>query len=128
MARRRPRPTEPPANAGARVGRTLDNVGRSAAEAPIVSSTQKAAISGGSIIVGLVAYAIGVAYVQHGWPGVTAWLKAKLMNKTSQQGDGVTPSMYFHTGAGGSAAGTQLAAAPPTHPAAPTPSGGTLYA
>lgn len=123
------RPTAPPANAGSRVGRSLDNLGRSAAKAPIVSGSQRAAISGGSIILGLVAYAIGVNYLQHGWPGVTGWLKAKLMNKTSQQGNGVQPAMLFHTGAGAgsTATGTQLAANP-TQPIAPIPSGGTLYA
>jgi len=134
-------PTEPPANRGAAVGRKLDNAGRKAgqfaadqgkaAAAPVVSRGQRAAISGGSIVVGLVAYAIGVAYLQRGWPGVTGWLKAKLFNETSQ-GPSVVPAMLFHTGpgAGGSAAGihTAAAGAPPTQTAAPTPSGGTLYA
>ena len=134
-------PTEPPANRGAAIGRKFDNAGRKAgakaadigksAAAPVVSRGQRAAISGGSIVVGLVAYAIGVAYLQHGWPGVTAWLKAKLFNETSQ-GPAAVPAMLFHTGpgAGGSmTAGTQVtAAAPPAAPVAPTPSGGTLSA
>jgi len=132
-------PTEPPANRGAAVGRQLDNAGRRAgrfaaktgkdAAAPLVTRGQRAAISGGSIVVGLVAYAIGVAYLQHGWPGVTGWLKAKLFNETSQ-GSAVVPAMLFHTGpgAGGTTAGTQVTATPPAAPAAPTPSGGILYA
>ena len=138
---KRGRPTEPPANRGAAIGRRLDNAGRNAGEAaadlgksaaqPVVSHAQRAAISGGSIVVGLVAYAIGVAYLQHGWPGVTGWLKAKLFNETAQ-GPSVVPAMLFHTGpgAGGSTtAGTQMTAtAPPATTAAPTPSGGTLYA
>lgn len=130
-------PTGPPANAGARVGRTLDNVGRAGADlgkaavAPVFSRAQRAAVSGGSIVIGMVAYAIGVVYLQHGWPGVTSWLKAKLYNETSQ-GAAVVPAMLFHTGAGAGpsmTAGTQLAAAaPPAQLTAPTPSGGTLYA
>jgi len=132
-------PTEPPANRGAAVGRQLDNAGRRAgkfaaktgkdAAAPVVTRGQRAAISGGSIVVGLVAYAIGVAYLQHGWPGVTGWLKAKLFNETTQ-GPAAVPAMLFHTGpgAGGATAGTQVTATPPAAPAAPTPSGGILYA
>lgn len=134
------RPTEPPANRGAAIGRKLDNAGRNAGEAatdlgksaaaPVVSRAQRAAISGGSIVVGLVAYAVGVAYLQHGWPGVTGWLKAKLFNETSQAAS-VVPAMLFHTGpgaGGGSTAGMQTAAAPPPQQAAPTPNGGILFA
>lgn len=123
---------------GGKIGQSLSNTGKQAAKAPIFSDSQKAAVSGGSIAVGLIAYAIGVNYLQHGWPGVTAWLKAKLMNQTSQDGNGIPqvaggiPAIYFHTGAGAGtgSAGTQQTATPagPTHPAAPTPSGGTLYA
>jgi len=133
-------PTEPPANRGAAVGRKLDNAGRRAgrfaaktgknAAEPVVSNGQRAAVSGGSIVVGLVAYAIGVAYLQRGWPGVTGWLKAKLFNETSQ-GPSAVPAMLFHTGpgAGGSTAGVQAAAAPPpAQQAAPTPNGGILFA
>lgn len=115
---------------GGGAGQQLGNAGQRAAKAPIFRRGQQAAISGGSILTGLIAYAIGVNYLQHGWPGVTAWLKAKLMNETAQQGNGI-PAMYFHTGAGaaGGSTATQQAASPgPTHPAAPTPSGGNLYA
>jgi hypothetical protein len=133
QGRGRGRSTAPPATAGARVGQSLKDTGKKAGNAPIFADGQKAAVSGGSIVVGLIAYAIGVNYLQHGWPGVTAWLKAKLMNQTSQDGNDVTlPALYFHTGAGAAAgsAGPQQAATQtgPTHPAAPTPNGGTYYA
>lgn len=129
----RSRPTSPPpAGAGARAGARARSVGKGAVKAPIFGKGQKASVSAGSLVVGMMAYALGVNYLQHGWPGVTAWLKAKLMNQTSQDGNGI-PQAIFHTGpgAGPGSTGTQQAAAvqpPPAHPAAPTPSGGTLYA
>lgn len=128
-----PRPaSSKPSSARARAGARVRSVGTGAAKAPIFGKGQKASVSAGSLVVGMMAYAVGVNYLQHGWPGVTAWLKAKLMNKTSQDGNGL-PQAIFHTGPGASqgGAGTQQAAAaqpPPAHPAAPTPSGGTLYA
>lgn len=38
--------------------------------------------SGGGILLGLIGYAIGLNYVRNGWPGVTAWFRAKLLNQT----------------------------------------------
>lgn len=121
----KPKPTGPPANAGARVGRGLDNLGRQAAAAPVVSGSQRAAVRGGSVAVGFIVYAIGLNYMQAGWPGVTAWLKAKLMNKTAQPPAAV-PALLFHTGTRtGPAGGTMTTS---TQPTPPTTTGGTLYA
>ena len=39
-----------------------------------------AAQRGGGILLGLIAYAVGLNYVRDGWPGVTAWLRAKTLN------------------------------------------------
>lgn len=104
---------------------------KSATKAPIVRSGQRAVVHGGSLVVGLVAYAIGVNYLQHGWPGVTAWLKAKLMNKTSQDSSAVPAELFMHNDLLHQAIhGTalQTTPAPPQSPAAPVPSGGNLYA
>lgn len=95
---------------------------------PFVRSGQKAAVHGGSLVVGLVAYSVGLNYLQHGWPGVTAWLKAKLMNKTAQDSSAVPAEMFRHHDLLNQATtGTAAVQTTPQHPAAPTPSGGTLY-
>ena len=113
-------------------GQALKGLTKAAAKQPAVKKGQKAAVHGGSVAVGLVAYAIGLNYLQHGWPGVTAWLKAKLMNKTAQDGNGIPAEFFTHNDAMRTAAASGATyKTPPTtspaHPVAPTPSGGTIY-
>ena len=40
------------------------------------------AARGGGIMLGLVAYSIGINYLRNGWPGVRAWFAAKFLNQT----------------------------------------------
>jgi len=37
----------------------------------------------GALLLGLLAYALLISYIRGGWPGVTAWLRAKFLNQTS---------------------------------------------
>lgn len=41
------------------------------------------AARGGGIMLGLVAYSIGINYLRNGWPGVKAWFAAKFLNQTT---------------------------------------------
>lgn len=41
------------------------------------------AARGGGIMLGLVAYSIGINYLRNGWPGVRQWFAAKFLNQTT---------------------------------------------
>jgi hypothetical protein len=51
--------------------------------APITKNVGGAAHDGAGVLLGMFAYALFLAYVKGGWPGVTGWLGAKFLNKTS---------------------------------------------
>lgn len=92
----------------------------------------------GNIVIGLVAYAIGINFLRYGPAGVKAYFAAKLTNRPSQPGNGTPadlnqtgPIDYLFRGARNAANGqaTATAAAPPTTEApAPSNAGRTVYA
>lgn len=43
----------------------------------------RASEQGASLLLGAIAYALGVSYIAYGWPGVTGWFSAKFINKVT---------------------------------------------
>lgn len=55
---------------------------RSERLAPVAQSAGGVAHDGAGVLLGMIGYALFLAYVKGGWPGVTGWLSAKFLNKT----------------------------------------------
>jgi hypothetical protein len=75
--------------------------------ATVVSSDM--AHEGAGLLLGLVAAALVINYLELGWPGVTGWLSAKFLNKvTINSGTGISGTAGQGAVAGGQAAMQQL--------------------
>lgn len=93
----------------------------------------RAAVHGGSIVIGLAGYALVINYLRYGSAGVKAYLKAKLINQPTQTGFGapvVTADYTFRRPAATGQATTGQTVT--TGSDAPAPSGasngGTIFA
>lgn len=70
-------------------GKKARNVAGKVGKSAPIQRGGTAAVHGGSIVVGLMGYALVINYLRYGSAGVKAWLKAKLVNKPVQSGYGI---------------------------------------
>lgn len=103
---RAPAATPPPRRARAT---TTSSRSRSSVRAPWggrLPSGRAVAGQAASLGVGLVAYALILAYLDYGWPGVGSWLSAKFANNPTLGGSSSSTSSSGSSGsAGGSSSG-----------------------